>query len=146
MPWIGTSFDASKLELALSLFYVLAGVLVASGISTILAAVLNADERFAVASLAPLAVPLVTVAVFWFGQHRHGIYALAAGTLCGFIGETLILTIATLRRGLLARPEMRQVDANLRFVAAIRARGHRVAPDEQLAGDRSVHGGKPGER
>jgi putative peptidoglycan lipid II flippase len=116
MPWIGTSFDASKLELALSLFYVLAGVLVASGISTILAAVLNADERFAVASLAPLAVPLVTVAVFWFGQDRHGIYALAAGTLCGFIGETLILTIATLRRGLLARPEMRQVDANLRFV------------------------------
>jgi putative peptidoglycan lipid II flippase len=116
MPWIGTGFDASKLALAASLFFVLAGVLIASGASTILAAVLNADERFAVASLAPLAVPSVTVLVFWFGQDRYGIYALATGTLCGFICETLILSVATMCRGLLAWPHGGGFDANLRFV------------------------------
>jgi putative peptidoglycan lipid II flippase len=116
MPWIGTGFDASKLALAASLFYVLAGLLIASGVSTILAAVLNAGERFAVASLAPLAVPAVTVVVFWFGQERYGIYALASGTLCGFICETLILSVAAMRRGLLAWPHGVGFDASLQFV------------------------------
>jgi putative peptidoglycan lipid II flippase len=116
LPWIGTGFDASKLALAASLFYVLTGVLLASGVSTILAAVLNANERFAVAALAPLFVPLVTVLVFWFGQDRYGIYALAAGTLCGFICETLILSVAALGRGLLAWPQESGFDASLRFI------------------------------
>lgn len=116
LPWIGTGFDASKLVLAASLFYVLAGVLIASGISTILAAVLNADERFAVAAMAPMAVPLVTVLVFWFGQERYGIYALATGTLAGFICETVVLSVAALGRGLLAWPRWDGFDASLRFV------------------------------
>jgi putative peptidoglycan lipid II flippase len=116
LPLIGTGFDESKLALAASLFYVLSGVLIASGISTILAAVLNAGERFAVASLAPLAVPLVTVLVFWFGQVRYGIYALAAGTLCGFVCETLILSVAAFCRGLLAWPHGSGFDASLRFI------------------------------
>jgi putative peptidoglycan lipid II flippase len=113
LPLVGASFDPAKLELTLTLFYPLAGVIVASGLSAMLAAVLTAHERFAAAAIAPIAIPLGTLAVFAvFGPH-YGAWALAAGTLAGFVAELAIVGTATWQAGLLARPRLGPIDEQL---------------------------------
>ncbi len=118
LPVVGSGFDESKLRIAQSLLHVLLGVLVVSGISAILAAVLNAHERFAVAAIAPLAVPVSMVVAFALFQDRYGIHALAAGTLAGFVLECCVLAAATYRHGLLPWPSWSGFDATLRDVAS----------------------------
>jgi putative peptidoglycan lipid II flippase len=104
LPLVGASFDAAKLDLTVSLSYPLAGVVLASGLSAMLAAVLVAHERFGAVALAPVAIPLGTLAVFAAFNERFGVGALAAGTLAGFVAELCILIFATWRLGLLAWP------------------------------------------
>src|SRR5262245_38254535 len=65
LPLVGIGFDEAKLDLAQRLFYPLLGILLASGASAVFAAVLNAHERFAIAALAPVAIPLTTAVAFW---------------------------------------------------------------------------------
>lgn len=118
LPLVGTGFDAPKLALAQSLFYIVAGIIAASGISGIFGAVLNAEEHFVITAVAPLAVPTTTVVVFWLGQERFGIFALAVGTMAGFLVECALLAVVTARRGLLPRPRWGGLDAHLKHVGA----------------------------
>jgi putative peptidoglycan lipid II flippase len=116
LPWIGSGFDAEKLALCESLLYVVLGILVVSGFSAIFGGVLNALEHFAMPALAPMAIPVSSVLVFWSGQQRLGIYALAAGTLLGFILECVLLGVAMYRYGLLPWPRWRGVEGSLHHV------------------------------
>jgi putative peptidoglycan lipid II flippase len=116
LPWIGMGFNSQKLALCESLFYVLLGILVVSGISAIFAAVLNSLEHFAATAIAPLAVSISSVAVFWALQDRWGIFALAVGTLLGFIVECLFLGFAMVRYRLLPWPRWDAVDRGLGHV------------------------------
>ncbi len=118
LPWIGMGFDAQKLALCAALFYVMSGILVVSGISAIFAAVLNSLEHFAMPAVAPLAIPVSTVVVFWSLQERFGIFALAAGTLLGFIGECFLLGSSMYRYGLLPWPRWGAVDRSLGHVGS----------------------------
>ena len=88
ISWLGTGFDATKLELSVSLFYVVVGIILVNGISGVLAAVLDARERFAVTATAALAVPLATFTALLLFAPRFGVYALAVGTLAGFAAES----------------------------------------------------------
>jgi putative peptidoglycan lipid II flippase len=116
LPLVGGSFDAAKLELTLDLFYPLAGVIVVSGLSAMMAAVLTAHERFVAVAIAPIAIPLGTLAVFAaFGQ-QYSAPALAAGTLAGFGAELAIVGLATWRAGLWAWPRFGPIDDPLRHV------------------------------
>ena len=101
---VGSSFDDAKLALTVTMFYLLAPVLVAGGLSSIFAAVLNAHEHFRVTALAPLTLVGSTVTVFWLFQERFGIYALAGGLLLGFTLECCVLAIAVIRLRLIAWP------------------------------------------
>jgi putative peptidoglycan lipid II flippase len=83
-----------------------------------LAAVLNAHERFAAAAIAPLAIPLGTLAVFWMYGGRFGVEALAAGTLVGFAAELGVLAIAAARAGLLAWPRFESAGGELAHVGS----------------------------
>jgi putative peptidoglycan lipid II flippase len=116
LPLVGIGFDASKLALTRSLFYALAGLVIASGLSAMLAAVLIAHERFAAVALAPVAIPLGTLVVFAMFQDRFGVHALAAGTLAGFVAELCILGLAARRLGLLPLPRWGRVEGELRHV------------------------------
>jgi putative peptidoglycan lipid II flippase len=118
LPLVGASFDAEKLDLALSLSYPLAGVVIASGLSAMLAAVLVAHERFAAVALAPLAIPLGTLAVFWMFDERFGVHALASGTLVGFAAELCVLVIAARRLGLFVWPRFGPLAGEVRHVGA----------------------------
>jgi putative peptidoglycan lipid II flippase len=115
---IGSGFDPAKLELALRLFYVLLAVLVAGGISSILAAVLNAHEQFAATALAALCLPLGMVVGFGLFQERFGIFALAGGTLAGSLLECLLLAGALGRSGLIEVPRLRGLDEATLYVGS----------------------------
>jgi putative peptidoglycan lipid II flippase len=103
-PLLGLGFGEEKLALAESLFYWMAAILVVSGGSAILGAALNAEDHFAAAAVAPAAVPLCTLGVFWMYQGQAGVYALAIGTLVGYIAELVILSTAAARRGIIEPP------------------------------------------
>ncbi len=104
--------------LAQSLLYVVVGVLVASGLSAVFSAVLNANDRFVMSAVAPLAVPTATAATFWTLYDRFGIYALAGGTLLGFVIECVALGCAAYGNRLLPWPGRHGFDENLRLVAS----------------------------
>lgn len=113
---VGSGFDDAKLALAHELLYQMVIVLVASGISAVLAAVLNAHERFAVPALAALAVPAGMVVMLLTSEDRWGIQSLAAGTSLGFVAECLILSAITIGSGFLSLPKPGMLTGNLREV------------------------------
>ena len=118
LPWVGTGFDESKLALTESLFYVILGILLVSGLSAVFSAVLNAHGHFAVAAAGPLAIPVSTMIVFWLFQDRYGVYALAAGTLLGFVLESCVLAAGMQFHGLLPRPHWSGSHSNLSHIGA----------------------------
>jgi putative peptidoglycan lipid II flippase len=118
LPLVGIGFDAEKLALTRRLFYPLALVVVVSGISAMLAAVLIAHERFAAVAIAPVAIPLVTLLVFGAFGDRYGTYALAGGTLAGFVVELGVLGLAAWRLGLLPTPRFRAPEGETRHVVS----------------------------
>ncbi|MBI3836770.1 MAG: murein biosynthesis integral membrane protein MurJ [Planctomycetia bacterium] len=118
LPWIGMGFDSQKLALAESLSYVVLGILVVSGVSAIFAAVLNSLEHFAATAVAPLAVPIASVVVFWSLQQRFGVFALAMGTLLGFVVECFLLGCSMYRYGQWAWPQWGSVDRSLSHVGS----------------------------
>ncbi len=120
-PWllalVASGFDEDKFALSIRLLRLMACVLVVSGLSSILGAVLNAHERFVATAVAPMAVPLGMIVGLVALHQRLGIEALAWGTVAGFALECCLLIVATARRGLLPRPVWRGYDRELRDVA-----------------------------
>jgi len=104
LPCMGMGFDADKLALTRSLFYPMAGIVLMSGLGAVFGAILEAHERFAAKAIAPLAIPLGTLIVYWWFEHAWGVHALALGTLVGFVAEAAILGFDVWRRGLLPAP------------------------------------------
>jgi len=116
LPLVGWGFDTTKLALAERLLNLVAIVLLASGLSAVLTAVLNAEGRFVATALAPLAIPAGTIVVFIAGQARWGIEALAVGTSAGFMMEALLLFGWTVACRLLAWPRGGAFNAHLAHV------------------------------
>jgi putative peptidoglycan lipid II flippase len=114
---VGSGFNDAKLALAQRLFGQMAIVLVASGVSAVLGAVLNAHERFALPALAALAVPAGMLLTLMMGGDRWGIESLSAGTSLGFAAESLILAAIAIASGLLAWPAPGALSGQLREVA-----------------------------
>ncbi|MGD9722426.1 MAG: murein biosynthesis integral membrane protein MurJ [Pirellulales bacterium] len=117
LPLIGSGFGPAKLALAQALLYVMLGVLVLSGLSSIAAAVLNAHERYVATSLAPAAVPVAMIVAFASLGERYGINSLAGGTLAGFALELVLLTAAAWRVDLLPWPRFRNANGALGQIA-----------------------------
>lgn len=102
---LGSAFSPEKLALASGLFLMVAPTLILSSYSFLAASVLNAKDRFALAALAPGITPL-TVVLMMLGFGRHlGIYALAFGTLLGFLGESAIMACGLKFRGMPVMPK-----------------------------------------
>jgi putative peptidoglycan lipid II flippase len=97
LPWLAPGFPPAKLLLVRQLLYLLLPSLVLSGMAALWTAVLNAGERFVMAALAPIAVPLSTLAAI-VAFPRFGVHALAAGTTVGF-GVVAVLVGTTLWNG-----------------------------------------------
>lgn len=104
LPILASGFDEDKLALTRRLFYFMLPCIVFSGIGTLWSAVLNASEHFALAELAQIAVPVVSVVALLIGGDRWGIFALAVGFVGGFLAELMLLAWGGMRAGIKLSP------------------------------------------
>ncbi|MDX6710052.1 MAG: putative peptidoglycan lipid flippase, partial [Blastocatellia bacterium] len=101
---LGANFAPAKLELTHSLFLLLLPVLPLAGISTVCAAILNANQRFAVVSTVPAVTPVcVIIGACVFGKD-WGTYAIAGGILFASCLESLLLIFSLKRLGISITP------------------------------------------
>jgi len=104
---IGSTFSTEKLALAQHLFVFLVPLILISGLSTILSAVLNADERFVLGAATPVLIGLMPMLFVIAVGERWGIRALSTGLIVGYACELLVLSTTVYRRGFIAMPTLR---------------------------------------
>lgn len=113
---LGSGFDAEKQDLTRNLYYVMLPILLLRGLSCIWGALLNADERFALSSISPLAVPLITLIVLLAFGTSMSVSSLAVGSVLGFGVETILLGYEVHRQHYPLIPHWTGIDTALRQV------------------------------
>ncbi len=91
LPIIGSGFDAHTFELTRNMFFITLPAIVISGMGVIWGAILNAYDRFALAAVAPGAVPLFTIVLLVLTIQQLGVYALALGLIAGFSVQAVLM-------------------------------------------------------
>jgi putative peptidoglycan lipid II flippase len=113
---LAADFGSAKLALTQSLFALLLPALPLSAFSTVWRAALNSEERFTSAALAPVATPLLAIALLWIGGSNVSIWMLAFAHLAGIVLELVWLAIAMRRNGLALMPRWTGWDREMRAV------------------------------
>jgi putative peptidoglycan lipid II flippase len=90
---LASGFSPAKLALSRSLLGYMIAILPLSALSVIWRSVLNANQRFAAAAIAPMMTPLVTIAAVLAAGRFIGVSALALGTTVGAVAELTVLAI-----------------------------------------------------
>jgi putative peptidoglycan lipid II flippase len=115
---LGSGFGAEKVALTRSLYLILSPVVLLNAFVTMWTAVLNAEHRYAPLAFAPVCVPLLTLLLIQAAGRTWGIFALALGTLVGFVGQCVVLAVAVARQGLPIVPHWGGFTAAIRRVAS----------------------------
>lgn len=113
---IAPSFNAEKQAITLHIFYILLPIILISGLSANLSAVLNAGERFALAAITPVAMPFLSVSFLLLAQADWAIYGLSVGVVVGYATEMCLLSIALRRQGVQIIPRWDGFDEQIRQV------------------------------
>jgi putative peptidoglycan lipid II flippase len=116
LPIIGSGFGPQKLALARPLFFLFLISMSLVGLSALWRAALNAHDRFTLASIAPISNPIAIVILLMAVGHRWGIYALAAGSVLGTVGELAIVGCGLYLLGVPLMPRWYGVDSWTRQV------------------------------
>lgn len=116
IPLLGSGFNPDKLAQTRSLFFVLLPVIPLNGIFVIWAAVLNASERFAIATITPVITPVLAMAVIYLMSSAWGIYSYAVVIPAGAVIEGLVLAAALRRQGISVVPRWHGLDPVLKQV------------------------------
>jgi len=96
---IASDFPAAKLDLSIRLFYGMLPIVLIAGIATNCTAVLNTFDRFALPALAPVLIPLTTLAAALTLCARFGIWALVYATLAGSLLQAVVVAFMMERSG-----------------------------------------------
>jgi putative peptidoglycan lipid II flippase len=115
VPLLTSGFDPAYQALTIRFARFLAPMLILTGITGVLGAVLNSRERFALASLIPMATPALTIALIALWK-ANGLGILVAGSLAGAALECAALIAAVMRSGIRLRPLPGRPDRNMRKV------------------------------
>jgi putative peptidoglycan lipid II flippase len=115
IPLIASGFSSEKLNLTFNLLYTISPFVLLSGIIAIWSAVLNAGERFILASLSPILTPLISIGVL-LAFSSLGSFALAAGLVGGAVLEIFLLGVALHQQHISLRPKWYGFDPHLRQV------------------------------
>jgi len=115
LPLLARGFSPEKLSLTREYLYVLLPWMVACGLSTFLAAILNAVEKFALPALIPLLTPLAII-VFITTGIKHGGLDLAMGTVAGSLLEASVMFYLARRHGILGAMSWHGLDENARTI------------------------------
>ncbi len=113
LPMLGSGFGPEKIALTQSLFFVLLPILFINGLGLLWTSLLNAYDRFSLAAVSPIVIPLVTIGFLYSRGKEWGIYALAVGTVVGFLLEVALLAPGVRRLGLSILPRWHGVDSTL---------------------------------
>ncbi len=116
IQWFASGFSDEKLLLSRNLLFLLLPVLIFSTLSAIWGAVLNTEEHFIVVAIAPALIHIGAISLLLLAGNQWGIYALAIGTVTGFIAELLLLSFAVKRIGLAVFPLWQGITAPIRNV------------------------------
>ncbi len=116
IQWFASGFSNEKLLLSRNLLFLLLPVLVFSTLSAIWGAILNTEEHFAVVAIAPALTHIGAISLLLLAGKQWGIYALALGTVGGFIAELLLLSFAVRRIGLAVFPRWQGMTTPIRRV------------------------------
>lgn len=102
-PWIfrflAHSFDANKISLTCSLFWVMLPGVPLSALAVCWRAILNTEEHFALPAVLPALTPVLSIAFLVGFGRSWGVYSLATGTLAGAVLETALLAVFLVRHG-----------------------------------------------
>jgi len=104
---VASGFPPAKLALTRTLLGYMTCILPLTAVSVIWRSVLNAHNRFAMAAIAPVMTPVVTIAAVIAGTPHFGVAALAAGTTLGATAELVALFGALRRSKIPAFPRLR---------------------------------------
>lgn len=115
LPKLALGFSPNKLGLTYKLLFAVSPIVALSGILATWGAVLNAGERFALASLTPLLTPMITI-ILIFSVQIWGVFTLAAGLACGACLELVILGKALQNQGISLEPKWYGFNTHLRQV------------------------------
>lgn len=99
VPLVAHGFPAPQMGVAVRMTQWLMPSIVATSLAGVLAAVLNAHQRFGGAALQGIAINVVTVAVVMAFDGRLGIYALVLGTTLGLCAQLLVQLPSFLKLG-----------------------------------------------
>ena len=116
LPILGSGFGPQKLALARPLFFVFLTSMSLVGLSVLWRAALNAHDCFTRTSIAPISNPIAIVILLLAASHRWGIYALAAGSVLGTVGELAIGGYGLWRLGVPLMPRWYGIDSWTRRV------------------------------
>lgn len=116
LPFIASGFPAWKLAMAESAFRWLLPTLVITGVTTTWGAILNAEDRFALAAAAPAATSLAMIVLVVVYGDRLGVTALIAGTVGGAMAEAVLLGWGLARRRMPLLPRWHGVSSDVRHV------------------------------
>ncbi|HZU31268.1 MAG TPA: lipid II flippase MurJ [Candidatus Angelobacter sp.] len=99
LPYLAHSFSPQKQLLTRDFLYLLAPWLVFSGLSTFMASVLNAIEKFAVPAMVPILTPLAIMACIALWRSPSSGFALVVGTVAGsFLEAVFLYSLARIHR------------------------------------------------
>jgi putative peptidoglycan lipid II flippase len=101
---VAWEFAGQKLALAHQLFLLLLPIIVLEGQVILWGAVLNADEKFALAAWSPALSPLLIIIALFLLVPILGIKGVAWATVAGFVAELTVLGWVLARRGLFPVP------------------------------------------
>lgn len=118
-PWylkiIASGFTPEKLNLTCHLLWLIAPLVLLSGINTLWGAILNAGEKFVLVAIVPILTPVFTIALL-LAFPSCKIYALVAGLVGGAGLEMILLGTGLCRQKLSLRARWYGYDSNLRQV------------------------------
>ena len=116
LPLIASGFDHEKLQLTFNLLYAIAPIVFLSGIVAIWGAVLNAQEKFALVSFAPILTPIITIILLIMAESWE-MFSLVLGLVVGLILQLIILGTALHRQNIPLFPKWYGFDEHLRQTA-----------------------------
>lgn len=119
LPMITRDFDPAHFNLTVFLFFLTLPTLFIQGITAFWNAVINAQNKYALAALAPMAVPLATIALIVLPRNTLGVYALAFGLLVGFSIQAVASVYQLKRLGIRIRPQWHVQASELRHTVAV---------------------------
>lgn len=99
LPLMASGFSAEKMAVTQSLYYGLLATLVLSGVATTWGAILNAQNRFALAAVAPVATSIATMFAVIVMAKYWGSYALVVGIVGGALLEAGVVGWGLRRAG-----------------------------------------------